>query len=66
MRTTQEILIVDDEKEFLSLLKEALEIRGLSVIATSNAVEAGIELAKPCQCGIFNTKRAEKLLKKML
>jgi len=28
--------------------------------------EAGIELAKPCQCGIFNTKRAEKLLKKML
>jgi len=28
--------------------------------------EAGIELAKPCQCGIFNPKRAEKLLKKML
>ena len=28
--------------------------------------EAGIELAKPCQCGVFNPKRAEKLLKKML
>ena len=28
--------------------------------------EAGIELAKPCQCGVFNPKRAEKLLKRML
>ena len=45
MRTTKEILIVDDEQDFLALLKEALEIRGFSVIATSNAVEAGIKLA---------------------
>ncbi len=28
--------------------------------------EAGIELAKPCQCGIFNPKRAESLLEKFL
>jgi hypothetical protein len=28
--------------------------------------EAGLELAKPCQCGVFNTKRAEALLEKFL
>ena len=28
--------------------------------------EAAIVLAKPCQCGVFNTKRAEELLKKLL
>ena len=28
--------------------------------------EAGLELAKPCQCGVFNPKRAERLLKKFL
>lgn len=28
--------------------------------------EAGIELAKPCQCGVFNPKRAEMLLQKFL
>jgi hypothetical protein len=28
--------------------------------------EAAIELSKPCQCGIFNPKRAEHLLKKFL
>jgi hypothetical protein len=28
--------------------------------------EAGIELAKPCQCGVFNPKRAERLLQKLL
>ena len=28
--------------------------------------EAGLELAKPCQCGIFNPKRAEELLKKII
>ena len=27
---------------------------------------AGIELAKPCQCGVFNPKRAEALLEKFL
>ena len=28
--------------------------------------EAGIELAKPCQCGVFNPARAETLLQKFL
>lgn len=28
--------------------------------------EAGIELARPCQCGVFNPKRAERLLEKLL
>lgn len=28
--------------------------------------EAAVELAKPCQCGIFNPKRAEALLEKFL
>jgi len=28
--------------------------------------EAGLELAKPCQCGVFNPKRAEALLEKFL
>lgn len=28
--------------------------------------EASIELSKPCQCGIFNPKRTETLLKKIL
>lgn len=28
--------------------------------------EAGLELARPCQCGVFNPKRAEALLKKFL
>jgi len=27
--------------------------------------EAAEELAKPCQCGIFNPQRAEKLLAKL-
>ena len=41
----KKILVVDDEENFLSLLKDALEIRGFEVIATSSAIEAGIELA---------------------
>jgi len=28
--------------------------------------EAALELAKPCQCGVFNPKRAEELLKALL
>lgn len=28
--------------------------------------EAALELAKPCECGIFNPKRAEKLLEKLI
>ena len=45
MQKTKKILIVDDEPEFLSLLKSALEIRGLEVMTTSNAVEAGLWMA---------------------
>lgn len=45
MTPTKKILVVDDEENFLSLLRDALEIRGLEVITVSNAVEAGIELA---------------------
>jgi DNA-binding response OmpR family regulator len=41
----RKILIVDDEKEFLGVLKETLELRGFDVAATANAVEAGILLA---------------------
>jgi two-component system phosphate regulon response regulator PhoB len=39
------ILVVDDEEDFLNLLKTTLELRGFEVITTSNAVEAGIRLA---------------------
>jgi hypothetical protein len=28
--------------------------------------EAALELTKPCQCGVFNPKRAEELLKRLL
>ncbi len=28
--------------------------------------EAAVELAKPCQCGVFNTKRAEEVLERLL
>jgi len=28
--------------------------------------EAALELAKPCQCRVFNLKRAEELLKRLL
>jgi CheY-like chemotaxis protein len=45
MAAKKKILIVDDEFEFLSFLKETLELRGYEVIATTNAVEAGMELA---------------------
>lgn len=39
------ILIVDDEDGFLSLIREALEIRGFEVVTAISAVEAGMELA---------------------
>jgi hypothetical protein len=28
--------------------------------------EAAVELAKPCQCGVFNTTRAEKILSDLI
>ena len=39
------ILIVDDEAEFLELMRSALEIRGFDVVTASNAVEAGMEIS---------------------
>ena len=41
----KKILIVDDEPEFLAILKSTLEIRGFEVTATTNAVEAGLWMA---------------------
>ena len=45
MTPLHRILIVDDEEEFLELMRSALEIRGFEIITASNAVEAGMELA---------------------
>jgi len=45
MKDRKKILIVDDEKEFLALIREALEMRGFEVITACNAVESGLELA---------------------
>jgi DNA-binding response OmpR family regulator len=41
----KKILVVDDEKSFLDIIKDAFEIRGYQVITATNAVEAGLELA---------------------
>jgi CheY-like chemotaxis protein len=45
MAPGKKILVVDDEKSFLDVIREALEIRGFEVLATTNAVEAGLALA---------------------
>jgi len=45
MPISKKVLLIDDEKDFLALLKDALEIRDFEVIAANNAVEAGMELA---------------------
>ena len=45
MGNGRRILIVDDEEGFLSLIREALEIRGFDVVTASSAVEAGMEIA---------------------
>jgi len=45
MRLSKKILIVDDEEDYLSLLKDALEIRGFEVVTAASAVEAGMALA---------------------
>ncbi|MCX5679875.1 MAG: response regulator [Candidatus Omnitrophica bacterium] len=45
MANGRRILIVDDEEGFLSLIQEALTIRGFEVIVASNAVAAGMEIA---------------------
>lgn len=45
MAYNKNILLVDDEEGFLSVIKDALEVRGFDVTTAKSAVEAGIELA---------------------
>jgi len=45
MELNKKILLVDDEEGFLSVLKDALEMRGFSIVTAKSAIEAGIELA---------------------
>jgi DNA-binding response OmpR family regulator len=45
MLKSKKVLIIDDEEGFLALMKQALEERGLEVVAVSNAVDAGIEMS---------------------
>lgn len=45
MGFSKKILLIDDEKDFLSLLKDTLEIRDFEVAVVDNAVEAGMEFA---------------------
>ncbi|MFA5143917.1 MAG: response regulator [Candidatus Omnitrophota bacterium] len=44
MRKSKKILLVDDEEDFLALLRQALEERGFEVVTVTNAVDAGIEI----------------------
>lgn len=44
MGFNKKILLVDDEEGFLSLLKDALEIRGFEIATATSAIEAGLEL----------------------
>jgi len=37
--------LVDDEEGYLSVLKDALEVRGFGIVTAKSAVEAGLELA---------------------
>jgi len=45
MPLNKKILLVDDEEGFLSVIKEALEIRGFGVVAAKSAIEAGLALS---------------------
>lgn len=45
MSLGKRILLVDDEEGFLSVIKEALEIRGFDIITAKSAIEAGLELS---------------------
>ena len=42
---SKKILVIDDEVDFLSFIKETLELRGFNIVTASNAIAAGIELA---------------------
>ena len=45
MSLNKKILLVDDEEGFLSIIKEALEIRGFDIVTAKSAIEAGLELS---------------------
>lgn len=45
MPFNKKILLVDDEEGFVSIIKEALEVRGFGVVTVKSAVEAGLELS---------------------
>jgi len=45
MSLDRKILLVDDEEGFLSVIKEALEIRGFDIVTAKSAIEAGLELS---------------------
>ena len=45
MSLNRKILLVDDEEGFLSVIKEALEIRGFDIVTAKSAIEAGLELS---------------------
>ena len=45
MSLNRKILLVDDEEGFLSVIKEALEIRGFDMVTAKSAIEAGLELS---------------------
>jgi two-component system sensor histidine kinase/response regulator len=45
MPLNKKILLVDDEEEFLSVIKETLEIRGFEVDTAKSAIEAGMGLS---------------------
>jgi DNA-binding response OmpR family regulator len=45
MGLNKKILLVDDEEGFLTVLKDALEIRGFDVVTALSAIEAGLLLA---------------------
>ena len=45
MLSGKKVLLVDDEEGFLSLIREALEIRGFEVATAKSAVEAGLEIS---------------------
>lgn len=46
MANIKKILVVDDEEDFLSLVKYALEDRGFEVITSTDAIDAGIRISK--------------------
>ena len=45
MSLNKKVLLVDDEEGFLSVIKEALEIRGFDIVTAKSAIEAGLELS---------------------